>query len=403
MLTIRHPEIVAMVRDLSSGLMPLLIKGDAIPKLIVKGSKETILTAKVKQGFSIYLAPYVCEGIKSLGFVAAFFDNDVHPITVVGAIMQEYSAEGFRRLLLSEEVDVYFFDELNREMLGYKAKLTISDEYKLLIVGAQFPSVKELSQRAALDLITQWFSLTGPLDDARAIKVEFQESLIPEDYVYFDMRTENNSYQGSPGFSHTFLERQEPGEFQERDIINLLQRTFPVECIYSSPLRTNDKEEVVDVMVVTEKNILLIQAKDSPNVEKTVRNTLERKRATTNGALKKAMAQMQGTIGYMRRFSPMTVLVGKDEVSIDYEGRTIYSLIVVKELFDDDYDEYTPKLLKLSQATGSPCIALSYSELHQYTTHLIGDEAFFGAFLRVFDYGVENGVFPRLRLHHPDQ
>lgn len=402
MLTIRYPELLGMVRELTSGLLPLILKDDPIPKLIVKGSKETILTAKVKQGFSVYLAPYSFRDVNSLGFVAAFFDNDVHPITVVGAIMQEYNGEVFRSFLLGDQVDIYFFDELNREMLGYRARLVISDAYRSALSEARFPSLKDIEQRVVLDLVTQWFSLTGPLDDERAISFHFEESLFPEDYVFFDMRAENNSYKGSPGYSHTFLEREEPGEFQERDIISLLQNTFPAECIYSSPLRTNDKEEIVDVMVVTESNILFVQAKDSPNLEKTIRKTLERKRLTTHSALKKAMAQVRGTIGYMRRASPMVVLVDGEEESINYEGKNVYSLIVVKELFDDEFDEYTPKLLDVSHDTGAPCIALSYSELYQYTAHLRGDEAFFGAFLRVFDHGVRTGMFPRLRLHHPE-
>jgi hypothetical protein len=286
-------------------------------------------------------------------------------------------------------------------MLGFRARLTISDEYKDWVQRAVFPSMHGLMQSSILNLLTDWFSRSGPEDDAGALTVQFEESLFPDEYVYFDMRAENNSYQGSKGFSHTFLERPEPGEFQERDIINLLQRTFPAECIYSSPLRTYDKEEVVDVMVVTDSSVLLIQAKDSPNIEKILSNTLARKRATTNGALKKAIGQASGAMGYLKKGSPMVVVMDGNEVLIEYKGKNIYSLIIVKELFDDDYDVYTPPMLDLAYKTGAPCIALSYSELHEYTTHLVGDAAFFEAYMKVFAYGVDNGVFPRLRLHHP--
>lgn len=401
MLTIRYPQVTKLVGELTAGLLPIWVKDDPIPKLIVKASKEVILTAKMNSGFAIYIAPYTLDDVKSIGFIAAFFDDDIHPLTCTGAIIDELGGEEFRKFFLGDDAEVYFFDELNREMLGFRARISASEEYKDLVRRAEFPSIKGLKQSSILELLGDWFSRSGPSDDAGALTVRFEESLFPE-YVIFDMTPKNNSHQGSKGYSHTFLKREEPGEFQERDIINLLQRTFPAECIYSSPLRTYDKEEIVDVMVVTETSVLLIQAKDSPNVERILSNTLARKRATTNGALKKAIEQAKGAMGYLKRASPMSVIMNGKEVLIEYENKHVYSLIVVKELFDDDYDVYTPMMLDLAHKTGAPCIALSYPELHQYTTHLFGDAAFFEAYMRVFAYGVDNGIFPRLRLHHPD-
>ena len=43
-------------------------------------------------------------------------------------------------------------------------------------------------------------------------------------------------------------------------------------------------------------------------------------------------------------------------------------------------------------------LALSFGELHQWTLHLKGDDAFLSAFHRVFDHGVETGIFPQLRV-----
>lgn len=401
MFTIRYPSLMWMVRELAGGMFPIWLKDDPIPKMVIKASKETILTAKMNRGFAIYLVPYSLGGADSYGFVVAFFDDEIHPITLIGAIIQEFSGEGVRQLLLSESVEVYFFDELNREMLGYRSKLAVSDAYKTALVNAEFPSLEGLDQSKILNLIADRFSNSGPAEDTGAIAVTFEDSLFPENYVFLDLREENHSYKGTPGYSHTFLERPEPGEFQERDVINLLQRTFPPSSIYLAPLRVHDKEEVVDVMVVTEESVLLIQAKDSPNIERVLSNSLARKKATTHGALKKAISQARGAIGYMRRKSPMSVIMDGVEVEINYEGKQVYSLLIIKELFLDEYAAYTSPMLKLSKDTGVPCIALSYSELHQYTTHLIGDQAFFEAFMRVFNYGVEHGEFPRLRLHHP--
>lgn len=401
MFTIKYPSLMWMVRELAGGMFPIWLKDDPIPKMVIKASKETILTAKMNKGFALYLVPYSLGNIHSYGFVVAFFDDEVHPITLIGAIIQEFSGEGIRQLLLSERAEVYFFDELNREMLGYCSRLVISEEYKSALMEAKFPSVEGLDQSAILSLIADRFSNSGPAEDAGAIAVTFESSLFPENYVFLDLRDENHSYKGTPGYSHTFLVRPEPGDYQERDVINLLQRTFPPSSIYLAPLRVNDREEVVDVMVVTDKNVLLIQAKDSPNIERILSNSLARKKATTHGALKKAVSQARGAIGYLRRKSPMSVIMDGSEIEVEYAGKRIYSLLVIKELFLDEYAAYTPPMLKLAKDTGVPCIALSYSELHQYTTHLVGDDAFFEAFMRVFDYGVEHGEFPRLRLHHP--
>jgi hypothetical protein len=79
----------------------------------------------------------------------------------------------------------------------------------------------------------------------------------------------------------------------------------------------------------------------------------------------------------------------------------LHSVFAAAELFNDDYDEYTPPMIELYGKTSVPCIPLSYSELHKYTRHLKGDEAFFEAFLKVFLHGLESGMFPRLRLHPP--
>jgi hypothetical protein len=73
----------------------------------------------------------------------------------------------------------------------------------------------------------------------------------------------------------------------------------------------------------------------------------------------------------------------------------------MKELFDDSYDEYTPLLMSVYEATEVPTITLSYSELHQYTRFLSGDDAFLEAFMKVFNWGHKTGTFPRLRVMAP--
>jgi len=67
---------------------------------------------------------------------------------------------------------------------------------------------------------------------------------------------------------------------QEHDIVFLLQRIFWPDQIYLGPRRTTDQEEIADVVVITDRHVLLIQAKSSPNTEQVLHNTIIRKKAT---------------------------------------------------------------------------------------------------------------------------
>jgi len=401
MLSITHPAVMQYVHELPIGLLPLIFKGDSLPRLVVKANKELILAAKLKKKFVVHLVPYDLCGVDSVGFMAAFFDDEQHPLILGGALVKELFAYEFCQVFLSREVNIHFFDELGREVLGYRAQLASSGAHRSLLQDAVMPSVVGLNQSAILNFLSEWFSYSRKSDDDRAIKVDLLEPLYPENIVFADMRDESHQYHGSPPVSHFELEREEPGIFQEQEIIALLQRTFAAEEIYHSPKRYYDREEVADILVVTPKNVFIVQAKDSPNLERVVNQSIDRKKSTALKALRKGAAQVKGAALYLGRKKPAVFLMGDDEVKVDLEGRGVYGLVVMKELFNDSYDEYTPVLLDVYESKGVPTIALSYSELHQYTRFLLGDEAFLEAFMKVFEWGRESGVFPRLRVMAP--
>ncbi|MGQ0697474.1 MAG: hypothetical protein ACT4PZ_04450 [Panacagrimonas sp.] len=400
MITLEYPAAMQYVRDLTIGLTTLHFKDDPVPKLIVKVSKETILAARMNQEFAVYLIPYELEGhAPSLAFLAAFLDDQNEPLTAGGAFIEDLNSEGLRQVLLGTEVDVHFFDELNREMLGYRAAITITDRYRQALTTAVFPHLAGLPQGQILDQMTQWFSIRDADDDAEAITLRFQRPLFPEDYVLLDITAESRSYHGASRPRHNLLVRPEPGQYQERDIVEMLQRIFPSESIYWSPLRTHDREEIADVIVVTDQIVLLVQAKDSPNTEAILSNTVQRKRATIKGAIEKAIRQTRGAVRYLRKASPMPIIIDEQAKAISWSGKALHALIVVKELFDNDFDEYTPPILELTKQIEMPCIVLSFTELHQFTKNLGNENNFLGAYWRIFDHGLETGMFPRLRVH----
>ncbi|MGX9727620.1 MAG: hypothetical protein ACTFAK_09980 [Candidatus Electronema sp. VV] len=82
MLTVLHPELLPLIYDIPVGLIPLWLKNGERPKLVIKTTKETILAAKINQGFRIYAAPIVVQGKNTLGFLSAFFDDEDEPLVI---------------------------------------------------------------------------------------------------------------------------------------------------------------------------------------------------------------------------------------------------------------------------------------------------------------------------------
>lgn len=395
MLTLLHPEIMPLVCQFPIGLLPLIFGGNERPKLVVKAPKEAILAAKLKGGFKIYVIPVLLSQMQTFGLVTAYFDDADEPLVTYSPLFAEPGSELLRKLLLCSIADVHIFDENNRELLGYSAEIKCPATTREVIQCAKFlPFNYELAV-SSINQMGRWFSLRSTLDDVAAISVTFTAPLFGEDLFIQDMRPENHSYHGSRPFSYSVLERQEPGPFQERDIVQLLHRMFSPGHIYHGPLRITDGEEIVDILVVTESHALFLQAKDSPNTEQVLQNSLSRKKATAKKNLAKAINQVRGAIRYAKSSKPMKMLIDGKETTVTLDGLEIRSLIVVKELFDDDYPSYSEAILSLVKRTEVPCIALDYVELHMFTAHLESGDAFFRACDHVFADGTQTGVFRR--------
>ena len=399
MLSILHPQIVPVVQDFPGGLLPVSVGNESRPKLIVKTTKEMLLAAKVNRGFKIYVIPMTLAGNETIGLISAFFDDEDEPLVIFTPL---FGDDGPMRDLLEalkcDTLDIHFFDEHTRELLGYVATLNCPPTTKDRLTSSSLCTFDRALAISALNQMPVWFGQRSHDDDLSAIEIVFGESLIPDDIFYLDARPNNHDYHGSSDFSFSQLEREEPGGFQEQDIAHLLKKLFSPKQIYMNPLRITDRKEIADLLVLTESEVIVVQAKDSPNIERVLRNDIERKRSTTRKALDKAISQEQGAIRYMRSISPLKILVGGETLEIDISRQTFRALIVVKELFDDEYSVYSPPILKLSEETQVPCIALDYGELHMYMAKLSSEEAFFQAFDRVFSHGVKTGKFPRLRI-----
>jgi hypothetical protein len=399
MLTILHPHLLSVIQSFPAGLLVLMPEKAERPVLIVKGMKEAILAARIQGNFAVYVTPVKVGSVDSIGLITAFFDDPDEPLVVRSPLFAEDAhSRHLVNFLQASESDVHFFDEHAREMLAYRAEISLPAVTRNRLEQAQFGRFTHDIWRSVDDQMQSWFSERTETDDSAAVIVQLVESLMPDDIALIDATVTNNSYVGASPVTSTFLVRQEPGPLQEHDIALLLQRIFSPEQIIRGPLRVSDREEVADILVVTEDHLIFIQAKDSPNTEQILANSLSRKRATALKSLNKAIAQLRGAIRYARRQNPMPVVIAGREQSLQVAGLHWRTIAVVKELFNDEFASYSPPILQLGKETGVPSIALDYSELNMYTANLSCEESFVAAIDKVFNVGRERGELPRLRI-----
>jgi hypothetical protein len=398
MLTIEYPALASEIERMPMGIIPIVLRNpNVLPKLIVKAGKETLLTAKINNGFKIYVIPVVIGNHETFGLVSAFFDTEDEPLIIYTPIFQDAVMGQLVKMLQGASLDCHFFDEHSRELLGYACDVIVPEVTRQRLSETQVLPFKLEFAKSAHSQMQRWFALRTGGDDEQTINIKFRERLMPEDLFIMDSRPENHRFPGSPAVSFSELEREQPGSFQEQDIARLLRRLFHPEHIFLNPKRTADNEEIADLLVITDSELIVVQAKDSPNIERVLRNSVARKKKTTEGALTKAANQVKGALRYIRSKSPLELKIDDTTVTLDVDGLEFRSLIVVKELFNDEYDKYTPLLLDVYKETDVPCVVLDYPELVSYTSGL-NTEGFFEALDRVFSYGLNTGMFPRLRI-----
>lgn len=398
MLSIENPELCRDILQFPGGIHCIRLHGENLSRVILKLPVHYLLPAKINRGFKIYVVPVNVSGNATIGLMCAYFEDADSPLVSWRLIDSGKATLDLLHALNQREVLVHLFDDQNRELLGYRAQIDLPLMAKVRLDHAKFPDATHQSVHAAHEEAMTWFGLRNKQDDAEAIQIRFVEPLFPEDVTVLDTRPNPHKFHGSKGYNFTSLERTEPGHYQERDIINLLQRVFLADQIYHAPKRHYDNEEIADIIVITDTTCLIIQAKDSPNTEQTLKRTLERKQRVSVQMLNHALKQLSGAVKYIERTRPLRMLVDDKEISIEIGNRNVLSLAVVRELFIDMYDAYSKALFGLFDRINLPCIGLDYDELHKYTTFCTNEKSFLQAYFQVFDKAHTLGSFPRLRF-----
>ncbi|MFN3932233.1 MAG: hypothetical protein ACK4JY_10840 [Brevundimonas sp.] len=396
MLSIRYPHLFADIQRFRYGLMPIRLP-DEENFLVVKASKEAILAARLKGGFRIYLISDIDGATSHLGLVTAFFDDHDEPITMTTAL---FDGDGLTidvsALLVQPAFDVYFIDEHDRELLSVRVDNPGAPRFERAIRSASFPQYEQDGFAQVMGGLNDRFATRVAADDDAALELRIVDHLAPEDLAILDARPTAAAFQSAaPGPSIATLVREDPGPPQERDIAVMFGRVFPADAIYLNPFRSDTGKELCDVLVVTDTEILFVEAKDSPNTEASLARTLDRKRQTIQSQIDKATKQLTGALLYARKGNGVVIKSDAGPIALSLEGRQPLGLVVVREMFDDTQIENSEPILAAVETVQIPLMLIDFPGLHMVTQNLRTPYQFIGALQNLFNMALEHGRFPR--------
>jgi hypothetical protein len=394
MLSIDHPHLMSHLQLFRYGLMPVIVAGGE-HFLIVKASKEGILAARHKAGFKVYL---LSDGrSQQLGVVTAFFDDHDEPLTLTTALFDgDELTRDIDAVLSQPEFKVYFVDEQDRELMGVRVANPGAGRFREMMAKANFQPLDLDTFGEVVERLSQRFSIRDAADDEAAFGLTVLEHLYPEDLVIMDARPAANHFHGAhlrPAF--TELVREDPGPPQERDIAVMLGRVFPPDSIYLNPFRTDTDKELIDVLVVTDKVMLFIEAKDSPNTPASLDRSLHRKRQTIQNQIIKATKQLKGALNYAQAADGVVIKAEPEPLTLPLAGRQLLGLVVIREMFDDRQVVNSAPILDIVDEIQRPLMLIDYPGLHMVSLNLRTPAQFLGALHNLFDTALEHGQFPR--------
>ena len=70
-------------------------------------------------------------------------------------------------------------------------------------------------------------------------------------------------------------------------------------------------------------------------------------------------------------------------------------IVIVKELFDDDYRKCSNPILELAEELRYPCVLMDYAAIHKMTLYLKSEFKFINGLLSLFSDALENNVFSK--------
>ena len=372
------PAVLQTLDDFKGGLLPTRDAASSQMILIAKTMREIAATARLRKFFRFYLVPLRAGNVDTFGLVSAFFDDHDEPLYIRTPLFDDELAHEFVQVLSSNSFDIHFFDEHNRKLIGFRAKNPDAIRFRHFVNTIRFvPYTLEFARQFDDDMIS-WFRDRSTADDDASLRINLVETLPPD----------NLSEQSQTS----------PGDLNERDIEMCLHRAFSYGQVYRNPTRADDGREFVDLLVATNRTVLLIQAKDSPVTEEILGRAMDRKQATTAKHVKKATGQLKGSINYLRSGSSIDIITDGHPWELHMSGREVFGLVIVKELFDPERPDCSRLVLPVFEETDVPCLLLDYVDFQELTFFRPTEESLVGTLKQTFAVARENGLFPRLRF-----
>jgi len=409
MLSLKDPSVLKQIKALVYGYMPLQYN-DGRYCLIIKVSKEVILTARVNNSFKIYIVPDPVIPNQSLGFLSAFLDNDREPLALFTPLDgTDETLCSLPEALSQDTFKLYFFDEHNRELMGVHAQVSDLEHFRKTLSSLSFSSCNQDEIHATYTKMNEWFYSQDTSHNAFAFHVCLGERLYPDNFFIVDLQNidfgnidiTNEEYDVESlreQINPTSLNRREAGAFQERDIVALLRRCFLGDKTVLNPVRDDTGTELCDILIVSDETVLLIQAKDSPNTEDMLRRSIERKKSVTRKHIEKAARQLRGAITHVLGDNKIVLKNSSPSEHIDTGDRDVFGLIIVNEIFDDEFRECSTPVLAVAKEKNQPCLLVDYATLNSMTLYSPSKEAFLDIFKEIFGIALKNDQFPRIRF-----
>ncbi len=163
-------------------------------------------------------------------------------------------------------------------------------------------------------------------------------------------------------------------------------------------MREDSGTELTDVLVVTDKVVLLAQAKDSPNTEASLRRSIDRKRSVIRNHIDKGAKQLRGALTHVLKRETIVLRAPSGPRTVDVADRAVVGLVAVREMFDDDYKACSAPVLAVADACEKPCVLLDYAALHLMALRLASPARLINGFYQMFAVAMEHGEFPKPRF-----
>lgn len=405
MLRLKYPSLYEhLLPKLEFGLHPVKLGDGEDYFLIVKCSKEIILTAELNNGFDIYSPLINCDSVKTTSLLSVFYDCDDDPLTIMTFITDDcaYDKNVFKEVFSQEIINIYFVSQSNIDILSFKSKIECSDSVFENLKSSNFMSDFHETIPILNNALCDYFH--EKINEKDRVKISFIEPVTQNFTAIFDCsKMAELHHVNDNGILTSTLRIDEPGESQEHEIAGFLNRVFDHSKIYMNPLKINDREEMSDLIVIGDDYIYFVQAKDSPNNESVIRNSIQRKKSTVKKHLKKAVKQMKGAIKHASLKDNLEFYVKETDDTLTKVSTNIgvlekRGIIVLKELFPEDMVDYTSLIIDMCNEMKEECIVFDFNDLSNCTVNIDNEVVFSEMFESSFKQACQDGEFPKYRL-----